>query len=323
MGKYSVSIFIAIALLVLSIVVFDIDHSVTELDKLSKIDMIFSLSLAMFIYFISGIQYKSVLHSQDINLSVFDAIIFPITMNLWSLLIPFQGALMFSTIFFARKYGRTVSSSLSISLFLYLVTVSLTGILGLAFIISKGTTPVFMIIALISIILSPLIILLLDRILRWILRFFSSVPPLILKLSSFIAASIVALRDLMQDWKLLIRIVLLKIMQTLLVGVWYWVIARGLGFQLNFLALILLSLVGELAIIIKITPDNLGLSQLLSGALLAAMDYNPQWGVLISLTASATTLLLIFTLGLYGNHVFMRDHGIESIRQMIRNFGGG
>jgi hypothetical protein len=57
--------------------------------------------------------------------------------------------------------------------------------------------------------------------------------------------------------------------------------------------------------------------------LLAALGYNPQWGVLISLTASATTLLLIFTLGLYGNHMFMRDYGIESLRQLINNFRKG
>jgi uncharacterized membrane protein YbhN (UPF0104 family) len=314
------SIFLAVLLVVVSIKVFDVEHSIMMLTAFSGTYLAASLVLAILIYLFSGLQFNALLKSLGIRFSLFDTIMFPITMNLWSLLVPLQGALIFSTIFFARKYGRTVSSSLSISLFLYLVTASLTGLFGLIFMTYTSRKDIITVIALLTIALSPLIILLLDGVLRWILPFFKVVHPLILKLSSFIATTVVALKDLMQDWKLLVHVVLLKTLQTFLVGVWYWVIARGLGFQLNFLVLLLLSLVGELAIIIKVTPANLGVSELVSGALLAALGYNPQWGVLISLTASATTLLLIFTLGLYGNHMFMKVYGIESIRQLINNF---
>ncbi len=249
-----------------------------------------------------------------------DMVIFPITMNLWSLLIPFQGAVAFSTMFFARKYGRTLSSSLSISLFLYMVTVSLTGLLGLGFVFYTDRANLNMLLLLTAIILSPLAVPLLDIGLRWLLPAGTKMHPLLDRLSSFVRALMDALRTLLTDWRLLIRISIIKLIQTAVVGTWYWVIAEGLGIELSIVVLMLLSLIGELALIIKVTPDNLGVNQLLSGALLASMGFNPQWGVLISLAASATTLVLIFTVGLCGNHVFMRDYGIRSMQEMVRSF---
>jgi uncharacterized membrane protein YbhN (UPF0104 family) len=319
MWKHYFSLLLAAILIVASIVLFDVEHALVILSGLNAKYMVVSMLLALLIYSVSGIQYNAVLASQGIRLSASDTVTFPIIMNLWSLLIPFQGALLFSTLFFARKYGRAMSGSLSVSLFLYMVTVSLSGLLGLIFVLSTGRAHGLVLLLLCGIMVSPVFVPLAEAMLRRLLPS-QGAHPLLSRVTSFLTASLVALRMLMSDRKLLLQIIALKLVQTSLVGVWYWVIASGLGLDVSLVVLMLLSLVGELAIIIKVTPDNLGVNQLLSGALLAAMGFNPQWGVLISLMASATTLVLILTVGLYGNQVFMRDHGIDSLHRMMRSF---
>jgi hypothetical protein len=319
MWKRYFSLLLAAILIVASIVLFDVEHAMEILSGLKAKHMVVSMLLALLIYFVSGIQYNAVLASQGIRLSASDTVTFPIIMNLWSLLIPFQGALLFSTLFFARKYERAVSGSLSVSLFLYMVTVSLSGFLGLIFVLSTGRAYGLVLLLLGGIMVSPVFVSLAGAVLRRLPQP-QGVPRWLSRVTSFLTAALCALRILMSDRKMLLQVVALKLVQTLLVGVWYWVIASGLGLDVSLEVLMLLSMVGELAIIIKVTPDNLGVNQLLSGALLSAMGFNPQWGVLISLMASATTLVLILTVGLYGNHVFMRDHGIDSLHRMMRSF---
>jgi hypothetical protein len=128
---------------------------------------------------------------------------------------------------------------------------------------------------------------------------------------------------MMRSPVLMLKMSALKVVKTMLVGVWYWVIADGLGLEVDLPALVLLSLAAELALIVKVTPGNLGVKRLLSGGMMSLMGMNIEWGVLISLVASGNALLLVFTLGVVGNHLFMRDHGISSIRQMWRRLKVG
>jgi len=128
---------------------------------------------------------------------------------------------------------------------------------------------------------------------------------------------------MMRSPVLMLKMSPLKVVKTMLVGVWYWVIADGLGLEVDLPALVLLSLAAELALIVKVTPGNLGVKRLLSGGMMSLMGMNIDWGVLISLVASGNALLLVFTLGVVGNLLFMRDHGISSIRQMWRRLKVG
>lgn len=315
--KRYASLLMAAVLVGLAIHFFDVGASLKTIAQLSPFQVGLSILLAFAIYAVSGVQYGVVLRSQGIRMSASDTFIFPITMNLWSLLIPFQGAVVFATVFFARKYGRKVSGSLSITLFLYMITISLTGLLGLAFAYSTGRTDFLTVLVLSGISLSPVAIPMVDVALRMLLPAKVKVHPRLSKLANFFFDLTGSLRTLMRNPMLLLQVGALKLVKTAAVGLWYWVISKGLGIELSMVVLMLLSLVAELAIIVKVTPDNLGVNQLLSGALLAAMDFNPQWGVLISLVASATTLVLIFTVGVYGNYRFMRGLRISSMRELF------
>lgn len=310
-------------LIVVSIVLFSSADGLKSIGSIPVLHAVASIVLAAVIYSLSGVQTRTLTSSSGIPFSWRDCIFFPITMGFWSFLIPFQGALLFSTIFFKSKYGRPLGTGLSIALFLYVVTVSLTGIAALLFVQAVGKGSVVTSMVLLSLVLLPVLLPLMHKLLVKLVSWKSLRSGLLRRVLNALLSVSGAVASMMRSPVLMLKMSALKVVKTLVVGVWYWVIAHGLGLEVGFLPLVLLSLVAELALIVKITPGNLGVNQLLSGATMSFMDFNPEWGVLISLVASGCALLLVFTVGAYGNHVFMRDHGIASIGDMLHSLRAG
>jgi hypothetical protein len=75
----------------------------------------------------------------------------------------------------------------------------------------------------------------------------------------------------------------------------------------------LISIVMSISLIIKITPNNLGVAQLVTGGFVSLINAQPDNAVLITLFASATTMLLIFSVGLYGNFYYFRTIDLRSL----------
>ena len=74
-------------------------------------------------------------------------------------------------------------------------------------------------------------------------------------------------------------------------------IARCFGMEVYFTALLLLNLWNMLSLILKFTPNNLGISQLVSGVMFLMIGLPKEQGILISLTATLTFVLAALTLG--------------------------
>ncbi len=137
------------------------------------------------------------------------------------------------------------------------------------------------------------------------------------KLLQFLENTSHSISILLKNKKLVFKLSAIKILKTLLIGIWYWIISNELGYDLSFLVLVMLSLVSELSLIIKITPDNLGVNQLISGGLLASMGFMAEQGVMITLVASAMTLIVVFTFGIIGNHLFIKEFNGTSFKDVV------
>jgi hypothetical protein len=87
----------------------------------------------------------------------------------------------------------------------------------------------------------------------------------------------------------------------------------SLGFNLSFIAVGLIGLIMNVSIIIKITPDNLGISQLITGGCMNLVGVSPEKTVLITLFASAICMIIIFTIGLYGNWHYFKTCNFKAL----------
>ena len=312
------SILLSFILIYISVKVYNIEDKLYLIRDFDFLSILLSIFLAFTLYFLTGLQYSTLLFSQKIQFNKSDLLLFPIVMNLWSFIIPFQGSLFFSTVFFMKKYKRKVSSSIAISLFMYSLSLSLTGIIGFFFIYSIHRLNFLVFFLLLLLTIFPFLFLYLNKISKRLIQL--NLRGYTFKIVLFIDNISTSVMEMLLDRKLIIKLILYKIIQIIVMTFWYFLISETLNFKIDLIVLLLLSLIAELALIIKVTPDNLGITQLISGLFLTYFDFNPESGVIISLIISAISILIVFTVGLIGNYIFMKKYNLLSTKELINEF---
>lgn len=308
-----------ITLIIIIIVIYyliDRDY-ISYLKNISLLNYCVSCLIALLIYCTSGFQYFFFQKKNERHFDLYDIGLIPIVSNLWSFIIPFQGSLLFSTLYLKSKYKLSITNSFSINIYLYLLTVVFAGATGLLFAgVNDMLCSWFGIISL-ALLLSPCFILFCYFILNrykpvFQNRFLTFISDTILSISTNIS-------KLLSDKSYTFKVLMLHITRTLLCVIWFQWIAYSLGLSVSFHAILLLSLLMDVSLIIKLTPDNLGVAQVFSGILMASAGLEPHIGVLISLFSSITAMSIIFTIGIAGNYYCMKQLNIPSVKQMFND----
>lgn len=281
--------------------------------NITKVDFFYSILFAMSIFTLSGIQYHCIRKSFNINFKKVDIVLFPIVQNLWSILIPFQGSLIFSTIFFKKRYGISISNSFSISIYIYILTLMLTGLVGVIVFLTTPELSCYILLISTIMSISPILLITSYIILSKISPIFPYTP--IIKIVTSIEKVINQTINLGKNKQLTTNIILLNIVRKFVTAIWFYWIAQLFNIDLSFLAIALISLLLDVLLIIKITPDNLGVAQLLSGISSVILGGNIEDGILLSLFASMTSLVLVATVGVYGNFYFFNTFFIRNLKK--------
>jgi len=300
-----------ISLLILIILFFWIDKdSLRLLLNTSIKSVLISILFALILYCSSGIELYFVRKQFGVSLGLIDIFFLPIVGNLWSFIFPFQGNLLFTTLFFKQRYNMKISDSFSISIYLYLVILFFAGLLGLIFaIIHKMFFSWFGLIASI-LLLNPFIVYLVNLLIKD-LRY--SRFLWVKKVQEFFASIVDNANQLWRNFGFTFIILVINVVRLLVNILWFYWISFSLGFGLTLFEAGLISIVMSISLIIKITPNNLGVAQLVTGGFVSLINAQPDNAVLITLFASATTMLLIFSVGLYGNFYYFRTIDLRSL----------
>ena len=304
-------------MVVLLFIVFRIFIKKNELDLLMKIDLytlVLFFIFALIIYLINGLQYFFLKDQYGIKFEKKDFILLPVAMNLWSFIIPMQGSAIFFSFFLKKKHNIKVADSLSITIFLYLVTLFFAGFLGLVFtIIYEKIFSLFSLISLL-LLLNPLFVFIAYKI---ILVIPDLKIKLIMHIFNFIKGIVVNMSKMWLDYKNVGAILLVSILQMVIIAFWYLSIAQALGYHnITFLSLLLLALWMHVSLIIRFTPNNLGVTQIVSAILFSLISLSPEQGVMISLIASAVTMVIAFTLGVGANIYYLKRWHIKSLKEI-------
>jgi len=276
-----------------------------------------SCLFALIIYFISGLQYFFIRKKFGISLSLIDVFLLPIVGNLWSFIIPFQGSLIFTTIFFKRKYNMDISESFSISIYLYLITLSFTGLFTLMYSIYNNFHYSWLSLFSILLILNPFLLILINFISKKITFFNIAIFK---KMMFFFNTVMKSTNNLWLDFKFTILMFLLDIIKIALNIFWFYWISKSLGFDLSILSVAIMSLIMTVSIIIKFTPDNIGVAQFTTAAFMMFIGEDPNSATLLTLFASATTFILIVLIGIPGNIYYFKSLklNILSIKKQVK-----
>jgi uncharacterized membrane protein YbhN (UPF0104 family) len=311
MQKIIINLTITVILFVLIYFWLDESYWQTLLRARFK-DILISCLLAISIYIIAGFQFYLTRKQLGASLKLVDIFLFPLVMGLWGFIFPFQGSVAFAALFFKKKYNMKISGGLSISIYLYLVTMVFTGLFGLIY--SLIIDNVFSVLGIVStlFLFNPLIVILLNRIL---LNLGKPNIFIIDKIHGFASAVIDSVSQFWQRLSFSLIIISITIGRILVQIVWFYYISNSLGFQLSFIEVTFISLIMNVSLILKFTPGNLGVAQLATGGFMALIGYQAEQAVIITLYSQAIMLMLVSTIGLYGNFHYFNTLNVLKLKK--------
>lgn len=312
MRKTIINILITVALFVIIYLWLDDKYWQTLLET-SLVGVFVSCFFVVSLYLLSGLQFYLTRKQLGSSLKLIDIALFPFVMGLWGHIFPFQGSVVFATVFFKQKYQMKISEGFSISLYLYLVTVIFTGLFGLVYALLNG---VFLsVLGLLSLLflINPAIFFFLNRIL---LRFGQSNIFIIEKIRVFVSGVVHNVSQFWQNVSLSLLVVSISVVRILIQVAWFCFISHSLGFRISVVEATFMSLIMSLSLILKFTPGNLGVAQLATGGFMALIGFQAEQAVVITLYSQAIMLILVSTVGLYGNFHYFNTLNILKLRTL-------
>lgn len=309
LNKNIASIVVTIIIVISLIFIIDKDK-LNTLSNVSFLNLAISIFFVIVINFISGLQYYLIRKQYGVSLKIKDILILPSVMGLWSYIFPLQGSLIFTTIFFKSKFNMKISESLAITVFLYLVTICFGGVFILIYALSLSHISILLVIISLFFIFNPLLIRLLNHILS---KLPNSKWRIVNLIFSFTQKTVENTNDLWKNTSSAILLFIIKVVHLFIFIFWLYFIAYALHFDFTFLEVAIISIVMQMSLIIKLTPGNLGTVQIIIGSLMQLMGKSGADAIIITLFATGTTMLVNFSLGLFGNFHYFRTINVFSM----------
>jgi hypothetical protein len=253
------------------------------------------LLAAQLVYVVSGVEFAAIIFfSSRTRLSLIDIFVLPISMNLWSFLIPFQGSLVYSTLILRYKYRTGLSDAVSTTLFAYTIAIVATGMLGLLFVTCLGYWSFGGFFVSLCLMISPFALLLGHRVL--------AIAPTtgvkgVDKTLLAVRAMLLKLRDLLLMKRLLAVLALTNIAHIAASFLMNVIAASALNFSIPWHGLLAYTLLIRLSVILKVTPGNIGVQEVLSGGIFSLLSLAPDQGVMLTLLTRVVTIVLMSTVG--------------------------
>jgi hypothetical protein len=250
----------------------------------------------------------------DKKKSIKEIITYPLLQNLWGYLIPFQGSIIFSLFYFKKVHNQSVVKSLSVNLIFLFMSVILTGFFGLFYLMINNIENIYLFFVFIIFLFLgffPYVY----RVIRP--RFknvkFTIFKTLFLKIDGVFSGIQESFKFIFENKKILF----IYIFRLFLLISWYYLIVRFLNFNIYLSEVIILYLFLELSIILKITPGNWGIQQIIVGFVFAAINKPPEFAIIVTTTALISIFFLTFTIGLVANFFFLKSIKFKSVKSIF------
>jgi hypothetical protein len=293
---YAIKLLVALALIGLIIFFLYKKKYFNVLEKISVTDFVILTSFTLIGYFTSGFQmYYLVKKQNKIAISLTDTLLLPLSMSLFSYIIPTNGGLLYSVFFLKKKYQIDSTKSFSIGIFSIYISFIITGIFGIvSCIYSKNYNGWILLISLILIFLS-LIINVLNR-LFYNIRFKKS--SLISKSILYLDRIVIHSNNLIMDKEILFFNIIINIVYLGLSLISYQWLNIILEINLPLTSIFIIILITRVSSLIRLLPGNLGLEELYTGGIFKIIGRDPGVGIIFSLILRFTTILVFIPLGI-------------------------
>ena len=284
--------------------------------EVNLIDSLLVILSVIAVYWISGFQYSHILkHYHSKKLSLFDTATLPITMNLWSLLIPFQGALIYTTFFLKQKYNTRLTTGPGVTLLAYQFTLVVTGAIGLALSFFTKLPVIFTVVSLLFVI-SPFFTYIGTSVLKKVTFPFVKAEKLKTKVVSLLEQVVATSKQS----RFVAEVIGMNVLSLLSALLMYYLVAQALQLDLSFISILIYTLLLRLTVIIKLTPDNIGIQEIISVGIFSLINLPPEQGALITLYIRIMTIIVMLLGGGLSFYVNREYISLEKIIRLIRSY---
>ena len=247
-----------------------------------------------------------------VRIHLADVVTLPLSMNLWSYVIPFRGGLAYSLFLLKVKYGISLKGGLALQVLNQSVSVVMIG-LGAIVLAGQlgGSIPLGVAGGLL--IASPVFIAL-------GLAAVSRLPgeSRLIKGAQSLAESVrTSLVDSLRDPVLVGSLLFLAILRFVLRGVFIYAGLRALAAGAGFDSTVALLVLQEAAALIKVVPGNLGVSELAAGLAYGLIDSPPTEGVMVQLFMRGIALSMACTVGFFASYANIRKLDLGGLRALV------
>ena len=268
-------------------------------------------------FILSGIELRFLYNKvSKIKLTAYDTATLPIVINLWGVLIPFQGSFIYTTAYIHSKYKKGIGHSAKVYLLSFSISLALAGLIGILYAsFSNIAFSIYFIMLSALLVFNPLGLVVLEQLLsrykdikhEWLSK-------IINKASKLFGTEHI-------DKKLLFYLVLLKICNIATSAIWaYWV---TITFRINLtvIQLLLILLLTNLTALIQITPGNIGVNQIASGGLAILVGGTMNDGFFLSAFQFLSNFTIAITLGSLFTFINMKYFSWQYFKSLLAKKG--
>lgn len=253
------------------------------------------VSFAFFLFLIQGLELKLLLKRRNFLLDTKDTVTLPFSMNLWGHFIPVQGGFFYFLTFIKSKYGVSIFSLTGAYFWLFFLGLSVDGIMGLMLLV-QFQAPYVLILFLMGMACSVFVLHALAGIQHF--KDIEAGPSWKGKLIQRIQTALAGFSQFTAEDYL--RFSGISVLLTALTSLWGWQISKEFGLGIDLAGVFYATVLMRIGLLLKITPGNLGVLQLGSGAVFSALGYSASAGIFISVWQQASMLLVSIPIGLTG-----------------------
>lgn len=280
-------------------------------------DIGISICIALCIFSVSGLQYYMLLLGcNKRHVKLYDLLLIQIAMRFWGYIIPLKGGLIYSTALLRCKYGIKISEGVSMGIYNYTMSLFLTGVIGIIFAMKNGKIISCLSICSIVFIFSPIFIVLLSRCFCTVSM---SRNSSLLKIKECFVSVNQNINILSKKVWTTIGILGLNLIHTVLtIFLYYWANII-FNLELSAISIVCLALVMKLYIVFRITPGNIGIEQLVAGAVVGIADGSVSDGIFISFFITLIITVIAFSVGALYSILNMKYFNVKNIKSLFRS----
>ncbi len=312
----SIAFFISAALLFFVVVAFTFrEVNVTELMNLISATDIFVLVGLGFLFHISFgvIMWVGFALHYKLQLKNIEILTLPLMMHLFLYLMPVKGGMLFQVFYTKHKYKLDISKGFSLGLMVFLNSIVLTVILGLAlsYLIPVESTELRITILAMAVGLAGTIATMLVL---------PSTPKkgegILNSLFNFLINVRLQLEDQFKNIRLFFGLLTTTFISVTIQAFWFWQTALILDIQCDSAPVYLVVLVLRILLLIRLLPGNLGIQEVVIGVVFSAAGFALEEGLLIGVVTRLISVFWSAAIGLpalYSNLSYFDSLSIKGL----------